>query len=268
MGTSLVLAVGLNVVACTELAQGAIVVPFAQDEAIIHLELWGFASTVVLAVSGRVFPKFLLLRPTREALMRPAVALWALGSVGTPAVWLLLPSAEAARAVTTLAQLVAAVLFVAGIRLYETPVRESGTPHVTNPTRRWVRLAFAAMLLAAAASSGIASAEALGLAVPVTQVSAARHLLAQGFLLPLIVLMAARMLPGYSGYMVHRSGLLSGLVWSLLLGAALRSGAELSGGYGPGWNVSVAFGGTLSAVAFTVFAVGLWRASRASHPNG
>jgi hypothetical protein len=39
LGISLVLALMLNLVACVELAQGAIVVPFAQDEALIHLEL-------------------------------------------------------------------------------------------------------------------------------------------------------------------------------------------------------------------------------------
>jgi len=178
MGASLVLTLVLNLAACVALAQGASVVPFAQDEALIHLELWGFASTMVLAVSGRVFPKFLLLQPSHDRLFRPALALWALGSIGTPLVWVLLDGAPAARSATALAQLVAALLFVAALRLYELPARESGTPSVTNPTRRWARLAFASLLTAAAANLGIATAEALGLTVTSTQISAARHLLA------------------------------------------------------------------------------------------
>ena len=261
LGASLMLALVVNFVACAQLAQGAIVVPFAQDEALIHLELWGFASTMVLAVSGRVFPKFLLLQPTRDGLIRPALVLWALGSIGSPAVWLLLEGSPAARTLTALAQLVAAVLFVAGLRLYEFPARASGTPYVTNPTRRWARLAFAMLLVAAAANLGIATAEVLGVTTTLTELSAARHLLVQGFLLPLIVLMAARILPGYSGYMLHRSGLLGALVWSLLIGAALRSGAEFVGGYSPGWSVLVALGGTLAVVAFIAFAGGLWRST-------
>src|SRR6266568_4817110 len=261
LGSSLILALLLNLAVCVELAQGAIVVPFAQDEALIHLELWGFASTMVLAISGRVFPKFLLLQPTRDGLIRPALALWALGSIGSPAVWLLLHGAPAARTLTTLAQLVAAVLFVVGLRLYELPVRTSGTPYVTNPTRRWARLAFAMVLAAASANLGIATAETLGVTTTVTQLSAARHLLVQGFLLPLIVLMAARILPGYSGYMLHRPRLLGALVWSLLIGAALRGGAELVGGYSPGWSSLEALGGTLAVVAFIAFAVGLWRST-------
>ena len=155
----------------------------------------------------------------------------------------------------------AAVLFVAGLRLYEFPARASGTPYVTNPTRRWARLAFAMLLVAAAANLGIATAEVLGVTTTLTELSAARHLLVQGFLLPLIVLMAARILPGYSGYMLHRSRRLGALLWSLLIGAALRSGAELVGGYSPGWSVLVAVGGTLAVVAFTAFAVGLWRST-------
>ena len=171
------------------------------------------------------------------------------------------------RALTALAQLLAAVLFVAALRLYELPARESGTPYVTNPTRRWARLAFALLLAAAAANLGIAIAETLGASASVTQLSAARHMLAQGFLLPLIVLMAARILPGYSGSMLHRPRLLGTLVWSLLLGAALRGAAELIGGYSPGWSVLVGVGGTLAVIAFTMFAFGLWRATPAARPR-
>jgi hypothetical protein len=208
-----------------------------------------------------VFPKFLLLQPTRDALLRPALGLWVVGSIGTPVVWVLLQGTPAVRAITDLAQLVAVVLFVTGLRLYESPARESGTPLVTNPTRRWARLAFAMLLAAAAANLGIAAEEILGGTGSLTQLSAARHLVAQGFLLPLIVLMAARILPGYSGYMLHRARLLAALVWSVLVGAVLRGGAELIGGYGPGWNVIVALGGALAVMAFLVFAVGLWRAT-------
>ena len=101
----------------------------------------------------------------------------------------------------------------------------------------------------------------IGVPLSLTEASAARHLLAQGFLLPVIVYMAARILPGYSGYMLHRPRLLATLVWSLLAGAALRGGAELIGGYAPGWGAAVALGGTLAVVVFVVFGVGLWRAT-------
>jgi hypothetical protein len=117
------------------------------------------------------------------------------------------------------------------------------------------------MLMAAAANFGLALAEVFGRAPTLTAISAARHALAQGFLLPLIVLMSARILPGYSGYMLHRPRLLAALMWSILAGGALRFLAELLGGYGPGWGALVALGGGLGVAPFLVFAFGLWRAT-------
>jgi NnrS protein len=261
MAGSLLGALLLNLVATVELARGSVVAPFAHDEALLHLELWGFASTMVLAVAGRIFPRFLLLQPTREALLPYALGLWAIGSFGAPIVWLGLDGAPLPRALASVAQLGGAALYVRALRLYEKPVRASGMPHVTNPTRLWARLAFGLMLLGAAADFGLALSEAVGRPSAVTSLSAARHALAQGFLLAVIVVMAARILPGYSGHMLQRPRLLAGLVWTLLAGAAIRFVAELVGGYAPGWGALVALGGTLGAAAFVVFAVGLWRAS-------
>ena len=56
------------------------------------------------------------------------------------------------------------------------------------------------------------------------------------------------------------------LIWALFAGALLRGGAELLGGYEGGWSIAMSVGGTLTAVAFTIFAVGLWRAT-ASAPS-
>lgn len=261
LGGSLIAALALNVLLCVELAQGASVVPLAHDEALLHLELWGFASTMVLAVAGRVFPRFLLLQSTRERLVPAALGLWAAGSFGVPLTWLAFDGAALPRAAAALAQLMGAVAYVWALRLYEEPARPSATPHVTDATRLWARFAFGFMLVAAAANVGLAGAEAAAMPQTLTSLSAARHALAQGFLLPVIVVMAARILPGYSGYMLHRPYLLAGLVWTLLLGAGLRFFAEFFGGYASGWGAVVVLGGTLAVGAFGVFAFGLWRAT-------
>jgi hypothetical protein len=258
---SLLLALAVNLVSCVDLARGGLVVPFAHDEAILHLELWGFVSSVVLAVGGRIFPRFLLLRPTRERVIPTALGLWALGSLGTPLSWMLLPAEPWSRLAAALAQMLGGLAFVYALRLYEPPLRASGTPHVTDPTRLWVRCAFGLLLLAATINLGLAAAEALGSVASLTQRSAARHALAQGFVLPLIVVMAARILPGYSGEMLHRPRLLAFMVWSILVGAVSRVLAELVGGYAPGWGAIVALGGSLAVCAFVMFAVGLWRAT-------
>jgi hypothetical protein len=174
-------------------------------------------------------------------------------------VWLLAPEQMAARILAAVAQLTGAVLYVTAIRLYEPPVRESGTPHVTDPTRTWARIAFGFLLIAAALNVWLPLSEIATGVSSIAMVSAARHAAAQGFLLPVIVFMAGRILPGYSGLMTRRPQLLRGLMWTLFIAAALRSGAELLGGYGPGWSMMVALGGLLGVTAFTIFAIGLWR---------
>jgi hypothetical protein len=130
-----------------------------------------------------------------------------------------------------------------------------------------MRVAFAFLLLGAAANVLIAlSADVRSLAVFVNT-SAARHALAQGFLLPVIVFMAARILPGFSAAMVGHPGRLSVLMGILFLAAALRVGGEMIGGYTPGWNLVVATGGTLGTAAFLAFAVGLWRSTLGATAN-
>jgi len=78
-------------------------------------------------------------------------------------------------------------------------------------------------------------------------------------LLPVIVFMAAKILPGFSPRMTANSRILAMLMWALFVAAGLRVGGEAIGGYGDGWNIVVAGGGTLGTLAFSVFAVMLWR---------
>src|SRR5439155_1093986 len=145
------------------------------------------------------------------------------------------------------------------IGMYDNPSRESGTPYVTNPTRRWVRLAFAFLVFSLALDVVLFGREALyGTAPSLTELSAARHALAQGFLLPLMVSMASRLLPIYSADVLRRRLLLEITVDVLLVGAFVRVGAELIGGYQAVAGPLVALGGVLGVAGFAVFAAGMW----------
>jgi hypothetical protein len=260
MAASLLAALLLNLIASIGLAQGGNIVPSPLDDAMLHFELWGFAATMVLAIGRHTWPNLLLLAPARERFTIPSLALWAIGALGVPLAWLLLPDAPIVRAVAATAQLAGAVLYAHELRLFEPPARATTIPRVTNPPRLWIRLAFGFLLLGAAANVLLAlSADVRSLAAFVNA-SAARHALAQGFLVPIIVFMAARILPGFSTAMVRHPGRLNVLMGVLFAGALLRVGGEMIGGYGPGWNVLVGAGGTLGAAGFVAFAVGVWRA--------
>jgi hypothetical protein len=152
---------------------------------------------------------------------------------------------------------VALVLWLWRLGLYRHVPHSPGT---IDPTRRWTRIAFGFLLVSAVIQAGLYIAETnSGEPAPSTQVSAARHALAQGFLLPLMVAMAVRMLPIISADVLKHQRLLEGVMSALFLGALIRVGAELLGGYGPVAGPMVALGGLLSGVAFAVFALALWR---------
>ncbi|MDP8921531.1 MAG: hypothetical protein M3O34_01485 [Chloroflexota bacterium] len=256
----------LHVYASVLLAGGQSLVPFALGEALLHLQLWGFVVPVTLAVGLKIFPNFLILRAPRERTFHPLLALYRAGVALTTAGWLgteLFPSADdipvVLRAVGTVFEAAALGGFAAAIRLFEPAARPSGTPHITNPTRRWIRLAFAWLLLGALLGAAYAVREALGGAgAGFVGGSVVRHALAMGYLLPLMASMAGRILPVYSADVLGHPWLLPTTVWLLLAGALARVGGELVGGYEPGVAPIVALGGVLSTIGFLLLAGALW----------
>jgi hypothetical protein len=243
------------------LTAGDVVIAQGLDEALIHLELAGFASSLVFAVSSRVFTRFLLLRtrPVFESRVPLLAFAWATGVLLVALGWLGAPSwAIWLRWVGAVVELAALGTWLWLIGLYDHPIRESGTPYVTNPTRRWIRLAFAFLVISIALDIGLFGREALdGVPAATTELSAARHALAQGFLLPLMVAMAARLLPIFSADVLKHRLRLEITVDLLLVGALVRVIAEAIGGYGPQAGPLVAVGGSLGVLGFCLFAYGL-----------
>lgn len=261
---SLFAALVLNAVAVAWLiGQGQRLVPVRLDEAILHLELWGFAVPVILVVSLRIIPRFLLLRPPVEAAIVPILGAYACGVALVSLAWLVPDGSSLAARSALVAgwalMLAAAVAWVAAVRLYEPAVRPSGMPHVTYPTRWWVRAAYVWLPGAALLGLALAIRPLLGGSVALlTEASAQRHALAMGFVAVMIVTMAARILPVYSGWALYRPRLVSLMTGLLLVGAVLRVGGELVGGYADWAAPLLALGGTLGVLGFILFAATVW----------
>jgi hypothetical protein len=246
-----------------QLASGEVLVSQGMDEALIHLELAGFASGIVYAVASRVFGRFLLLRtrPALDTRLRWLATGWGVGVALTALGWLLVDNAWSTwlRFGGAALEVVILLVWLYLSGLYEPPARASGTPYVTNPTRRWVRLSFLFLALGVGLNALLFGREALLGAAPTSaQLNAARHALGQGFLLPLMVSMAARLLPIYSADVLKHKPRLELTVDLLLLGALLRVPAELLGDYGPVSGPLIALGGLVSFCGFAIFAVGMW----------
>ena len=256
----------LTLHASVRLAGGQPLVPYALDEALLHLQLWGFVVPLTLAVGLKIFPNFLILRRPRERAFHPLLGLYGVGVSLATVGWLgldLMPPAEpvlvSIRAIGTALEAAALVGFVVAIRLFEPAERPSGTPHITDPTRLWIRIAFAWLLLAALLGASYAAREALGgEGAGFVGASVVRHALAMGYLLPLMASMAGRILPVYSADVLRHRWLLPTTVWLLLAGALARVGGELLGGYEPSVAPVVALGGVLSTAGFLLLACGLW----------
>lgn len=266
-GLALGAALVLYVWSGLQLAAGAAVVPVGLDEALIHLELVGFPTSLILGVASRVFGRFLLLRtrPALETRLPLLATLWGTGLALVTCGWLLDPSVGVwLRLLGILVELAVLLSWLWLTRLYQAPSRPSGTPYVTNPTRRWVQCAFAFLLLALTLDAGIYAREALlGGGIPLfTALSAGRHALAQGFLLPLMVSMAVRLLPVISADALKHRRRMEVIVDALLVGALVRVAAEAVNGYGLVTGPLVALGGALGVAAFILFAVTMWSSLR------
>lgn len=244
------------------LAAGGVVTPAEPNEALIHLELAGFATGLVFGVASRVFGRFLLLRshPALESALPRLATLYGLGLALVALGWLLDGSwGRWVRLGGSALELGVLLVWLWLVGLYAPPSRPSGTPYVTNPTRRWVRLAFGFLVVSLGTSTALFGREALlGVRPTVTQLSAARHALAQGFLLVLMVAMAVRLLPIISADVLRRRWLPELVVDLLVVGALLRVGAELLGGYEGTAGPLVALGGALAVAGFSLFAAALW----------
>lgn len=266
---SLMLGLLLNLWAVWRLAvEGLGTVPLGLDEAIVYAEVNGFIVSVGLAVSLRIFPQFLILRPPRLDALPWLLALYGASVLLTVGGWLVLelrpddrPAAAMVRALGGALGLLALVGFVLALRLYEPAARESGRPHITNPTRLWFRLAYAWLLGSLLLHTAFSVREALGGPfASFTELSAARHALTMGFLVVLVVGMAARILPGYSGWAIRHPRVVWQMIGLLLAGAALRVGGELLGGYGGFFGPVTGIGGVVATAGFLTFAASLWPA--------
>jgi hypothetical protein len=259
----LAVSVGVNLVAVMYLAAGQSVVPSGLDAALVHLELSGFAVGLILAVSRKILPRFLLLAPPRERAIQLGATGYFAGVALAAAGWLVdllqpgNPVGGGIRLVGAWLELVGVVLYVVGLRLFRRPVRSSGAPQVTEPARRWIKIAFLWLLIASALAAGLAARDlAVGLPVGYFGATAIRHALAQGCLLTILVGLGARILPGFSGWAIRHPRYCELLIAGLTLGAILRVAGELANLVASPASLDlIAAGGTLGTFGFVGFAV-------------
>jgi uncharacterized protein involved in response to NO len=259
------LSVLLNLAATAALVGGPMLVPEPLDDALVQLELNGFVGFVVLGVSRKLLPRFLLLSPPRDGWLRAGAGAYLAGVLlvsggdllgGLPATVALGRGGVIAGAG---AQLVGVLLFVVGLNLYRSPTRPSGAPQVTEPARRWVRFAYGWLVLASLLAAGWATRALLGGSLAnFFEETATRHAFAQGFVLTILIALGSRILPGYAAWAIRHPWWVEATIAAVTSGAALRVAGELATAGGVPLGETVAGGGgALGVLGFAVFAVAL-----------
>lgn len=256
----------VNAVAVGTLTLGRAVVPAPLDAGLVDLELWGFGGFVAFAVAWKVLPRFLILPAPSPALAQSGVIAYLVGVAMDAGAQLALAAQSSvaigpALLVADWLRAVGALLFLLGLRLHLAPTRASGAPAVTEPARRWVRIAFAWLFVAALlAALWMTRSVLLGAVASSFDLGASRHALGQGFFLTLIVAPGARILPGFSGWAISQPHYLDGVIAAVTVGAVLRVLGEI--GLALNLNASAplaALGGALAVLGFLAFGVVLVR---------
>jgi hypothetical protein len=263
----LLVSTALNAVAQLGLVLGGSVVPEPLDAALVHAEILGFAVTGVLGVSLKVFPRFLLLQPTFRRLVRGGTVLYLTGTGLAVIGWLastvvgVMFLGPTLRSVGMGLATVGITSFAAGLRIFERPSRASTAPLTTEPLRQWIQVAFGWLLVGLGIELWLTLSDMLQASpVAYTQNAAARHAIAQGFLLLVIVGLGSRILPGFAAWALVHQREMSAVAATLIVGALLRVMGELAGpAFGGPWFTVAAIGGSLGTISFLAFAARLFQ---------
>ncbi len=223
-------------------------VPHAFDQHFLTLVAWGVLAPFIWGFSARWMPVLLGLRPLRPRALIAAVAASATGVALTFA-GETFPAGAAFVA--------AAVLAVAGLRLFESPVDQPRTRGVHPRFPLFVRLAYVWLMVAALVGLAAARWDASG-----GIWGASRHAFTVGFTAAMVLAVGQRMLPAFAGHRVLWSPRLMGAALTLLMiGCTLRVGLEILAyqGYAPWAWRGLPLSAGIELTAIVAFAFNLFR---------
>lgn len=233
--------------------------PAPLNAAYLHAMTWGFLLSYVLAYSLRLLPAFTGMAP---AASRPAWAALGLLVAGTA----LEVGARAAGAAAL--SFTAALLTAGGVGAALWALK-LGSPALTEGDREagWLvcfaRAAYTSLVLATVILVGLRAAEAFGSVPPLRHHAfggASRHALTVGFISLMMVGVAWRILPIFSGAARPHPALLPAVFGLLVTGNLLRVGGQMASSlWGGGWYGVMGISGWLETLGVALFALDVLR---------
>lgn len=247
------------VVSGVTVAGGHSTPPAAWNAAYLQMMTWGFLVCFVTGYSLRLLPTFLGLPTPRIGIAWAACA--TLNAATVTEVIARLAHAGWLSVLGALFGLGGAALVILALRVWS-PVLAAGDAD-TAALARFVRTAFAWFAVAAVLTLGLRAAQA---AYPVSLLhehafgGAARHALTVGFISLMLVGVASRILPIFSGAQRTPPAYLAQIYGVLLAGCALRVIGQIASGiWGGPWYAVMGVSGWLETYGISLFALDVLR---------
>jgi uncharacterized protein involved in response to NO len=225
--------------------------------------LVGFVTFWILGVSLRTLPVFMGLgsRPRLASALATPLALAVLVLATSEALFLRSGGA-AARIGFGLGGILTAlglVAFTYALGILSPPA-DAPEPGVDRGYEKFVRLAYAWLLLSGLFLVVFSIVTLRGAALDHAYVGAYRHALTVGFITTIMVGMACRIVPVFRGVPLHSAFLRDLTFWLLAVGNVIRVLFQsLSAAAGPAWLRVAGISGLLELVALLLFAWNFWR---------
>jgi uncharacterized protein involved in response to NO len=240
-------------------AAGAATGDPAANAAYLHAMTWGFLLSSVLGYSLRLLQVFLGLSQGAAALAWAALLMLTTGT-----------AVEVGAQVTGApgVSVGAMLLTVAGVTCAVVTLRVWGPVLPAEDGEaawlgRFVRTAYGWLIVAALLLLGLRTAEAFGPVSPLHQHAfggASRHALTVGFVSLMIVGVAWRILPIFSGAARPHPGRIAAVFTLLLVGSLLRVWGQIAAGlWGGAWHIVMGLSGWLELLGMFLFAQDLLR---------
>jgi uncharacterized protein involved in response to NO len=225
-------------------------VPALHNALWIHVALFGFIANMIFGFSLRVLPHFMGLRESKTWAANAAFWIW------NAAILVRHPSDARSWAATWM-ELVAAVLFVYALGVFARRRAKIEIAGVDNTFAWFVVLGYAGLLIAVLSPL---HADHLRLG------ASSRHLIAVGFITPMIFGVAHRVLPVFNGVNLWSNRLMRASFWHLAAGTTLSFAMAFNKAYPATWNyVWSAVAGWLIFAALAMFAVNIAMTLRTRH---
>ena len=230
--------------------QHSVGIPALQDALWIHVAFFGFIANVIFGFSLRVLPHFLGLRETKVWPANTAFWLW------NAAIFLRYPVERLAWAASIL-EAVAIVLFVWALGIFARRRTKVEIKGVDNTFGWFIRLGYAWLLMVAL----------IPFHSDIFRLSAsARHTMAVGFITPIILGVAYRVLPIFNGVNLWSNRLMRASFWHLAAGSTLAFAMAFNKVFETTWSYAWSgIAGCLVFAAVVMFAVNIALTLRRQH---